>query len=784
MTLWKQAFRSIWRNKRSYLACIVLLVVGIAVFVSFHLLFRNVSAAMEGMYRSQQFADGFARVGGIPKSALESLAGIPGIGQVDGTVTADARVMNTGSPKIVTLRLNSYLPEDDGRLNDFILVEGNMPQENQLLVGEEFALARGLELGSVLELVLGGQAARFTIAGLVQSPEYIYAIPDTGQIMPDTEAFGFAFVPEDKLAVLAGMEGSYNSVAFLLEGGVEFRQVEPQLEEALATYGLLSLTSRKNQPSHGMLQQEVDSIEAMSTSMPMLFIMLAVIILYIMMRRMIQQERAQIGTMKAFGLSDSRVVVHYLGYGFIIGVAGGVVGVVSGIMMTSAITELYLEFFSLPSMKVPPDPAILAMGMLLALGSGVLGTFMGARSILRLSPSDAMRPAAPPGIKNDLVSKLPFLRKVLNSLGFMAVRNISRNRFRSAFVVLGVAISFGLTAFLASFGDMFDYMLFDQFTKVERYNLKISLQEPMPYTPALESAYALEGVRRAEGLLELPVELRSGHLKESVPLVGIEANSDLYLVYDSDKQVTYQPPTGGLILSGTLAEKLQVSRGDMITFTTPYTGDREFVVPLIETIQSSLGVTGYMEQDSLRLLLELPPTVTSLILDTTEPAAIKESLLEAKQVSAITDQQEAKKIYDDLLENYGVMINMLVLAGVIIAFAIITNTATISLSERKREYATMKVMGMHPGEIGKVLGLEFWALTLLAVPPGMLIAGWFSSAVSGMIDNDIFTLPQHIEPSCYLVAAALCFVAVLLSNASARRKISRFDMVEVLKERE
>ncbi|MFV0400179.1 MAG: ABC transporter permease [Oscillospiraceae bacterium] len=784
MILLRQALRSIWRGRRSYLACIVLMSVGIACYVSFHLLFLNLTASMEGLYDSQRFGDGFAKVGAIPLSAVDRLRDTPGIDRLDASVTADLRVDDPDSNRVVTLRVSSWEEERQEPLNAPLLVEGSFPAQGEILLGEAFANAGGYRPGDTVTLLYKGQEESLTVSGLAQSPEYVYAIPDTGQLMPDNESFGFGYMALEQLSSLTGLAGSANSLSFTLAEGFSYSTAETALKESLAPYGLISLFPRNDQPSHGMLKQEIDSIGAMSDSLPMAFILLSAIILYIMMRRIIEQERTQIGTMKAFGLTDRRVLLHYLTYGGITGLLGGLLGVGMGVLMTGGITEMYLEFFSLPSLRVPPDPALLLQGAAIALGTGVFGALMGARSILKLGPSEAMRPASPPAVKGDLVGKIPFLRRLLSSLGFMAVRNIARNKFRSGFVVLGVAFAFAITALMSSMGDMFDIMLLDQFTKVELYNLKITMSQPSSYTPALESVYSLESVRRAEGLLELPVELHSGHLKKSVVLVSMKSDSSLYKIYDGDSGGTYPPPQGGVILSTGLADDLHAARGDVLLLKTPYTGNETFRVPVLGTVQTSLGAVAYMELDSLWGLLDIPPTLSSVMVDTDSPDVLRASLIEAVNVSSIGDREQTKRSYLDLLDSYMWMINLLQVAGAIIAFAIITNTASISLSERKREYATMRVMGMLPGEIGKVVGFEYWTLSLLSLPFGILFTGWLKRGVAAMVDNDIFTIPLHTEPSSYVAAALFCAAAVLLSNLAARRKIARFDMVEVLKERE
>ena len=249
MILLRQAARGMWRGKKSYLACIVLMAVGIMVFVSFNLMYRNLAAAMDGMYLDRRFGDAFATVGAIPLNKAEALGDLEGVRQAEATLVTDARVLIPGSNRIITLRTSSFTPGEDGRLNSFLLVEGFEPGDEGILVSEVFAAAHGLSIGDSLTLVIEGRRVSPVITGTVQSPEYVYAIPDTGQLMPDTEAFGFGYLTTARLGLLTGKTGSATNLSFLLEEGATFSHLKPQLEDALAPYGLRTLFARDGQPS-------------------------------------------------------------------------------------------------------------------------------------------------------------------------------------------------------------------------------------------------------------------------------------------------------------------------------------------------------------------------------------------------------------------------------------------------------------------------------------------------------------------------------------------------------
>jgi putative ABC transport system permease protein len=164
--------------------------------------------------------------------------------------------------------------------------------------------------------------------------------------------------------------------------------------------------------------------------------------------------------------------------------------------------------------------------------------------------------------------------------------------------------------------------------------------------------------------------------------------------------------------------------------------------------------------------------------------AVKTALRDADNVAAVTSTEEARQVYAEMMQTYSSLFYIMQLAGVGVALAIITNTATISLSERKREYATMRVLGMHPREIAKIVGFEYWVLALVGVWPGIPLLRGINTALLNMMDTALFTLPTTPPPRVYVISATLCFVTVAACNLLCARRISKFDMVDVLKERE
>jgi putative ABC transport system permease protein len=207
-------------------------------------------------------------------------------------------------------------------------------------------------------------------------------------------------------------------------------------------------------------------------------------------------------------------------------------------------------------------------------------------------------------------------------------------------------------------------------------------------------------------------------------------------------------------------------------------------MPVMGVVAESLGLNAYMELESLCERLEAPLSANAVVMRAEDANSVKDALRDAGNIASVTSTEEARKVYEDLMQTYGSLFASMQLAGVGVAFAIITNTASISLSERKREYATLRVLGMHPREIARIVGFEYWLLTAIGIWPGIPLMIGINEALLSVMDTTLFTLPTRPPADVYVTAGLLCFVTVWLCNMVCARRISRFDMVEVLKERE
>ena len=783
MILFQKARRAMAANKKSYLACVFLIMVGILMQTALSIAVAGLRESTFGFYRANRLADTYGYVQSMSFSDLDTLRKIPGITAVQGRYVAELRAEVPGSDETVNLRLIAVSPDDETPLN-LPDIDGRAGTDrSEILVNPAFMQAHNLQAGDKILIFSKGREFSFTLTGTAISPEYVYITKSATQILPDESGFGIGYITMDGMEMLTGDQGVVNSIVFQRAAEVSFDDIKTELEDRLRPFGLKELYDKEDLLSYFFLDMEMTSIATMSTSMPLVFLLLAIIVLYLMLKRVIEQERTQIGTLKAFGYSNRQLIAHYLSYGAVTGLAGGVLGWILGYLLSGVYLNMFLQFFMLPGLQSGFD----VIGMLRALGfsvgSGMVGAYAGVRTIIRLHPAEAMRAESPRAFRFDILNYISVFRIFLTSRGSMALRSISRNPIRSLFVVISIMFSFGIISFVGSFEGLIDKLIFAQLQDMERYQVKLSLAQPLRYREAVESALGLTHVVYAEGLLELPFRASNRHLQKDVVLTGIPDDSVLFHIADTNSSETFTPPRGSLILSNAIADELQVAAGDVITLSADFLAE-DIEIPVSKVIEQNMGSGSYTSLGFLSDLAGHPDIATAVLLNTDDLTKLKEAIKSSSVITTIEDKEKTLGGYQAMMGMFSSVYLAMEVLGTLVAFAIIYNTTTISLSERKREYATLRVLGLSVNEVAEIMNFEYAVLTVCGIILGIPFTQLLNNSINLMMDTDLFSMPSTLPLSAYLLGVSSCVLAIFLSGRSAIKKIRRFDMVEVLKERE
>lgn len=782
----RKLLRDVWNLKGQALAISLVIGAGVAMFIMYLSTFHSLRLTQQTYYERYRFADVFAGLTRAPLHLRDRIADIPGVRRVDARVVVDVTLDVPGLIEPASGRLIGIPIPRESMLNDVFLRRGRFPaagRTDEVLVSEAFALARTLNPGDSVGAIINGRRRELEIVGVALSPEYIYSIRP-GELIPDDSRFGVFWLDRRSLAAAFDMEGGFNNVALTLLPGAGEQDVISQVDRLIASYGGLGAIPRSLQTSHWYLDNELAQLQSVGLVLPLIFLSVAAFLLNVVLTRIVSVQREQIAALKALGYTNRELGWHYTKLSLVIGAAGSAFGVIFGAWLGSGMTSIYNDFFRFPALLYQLPPAIATAGVFVSFVAAVLGALNAVRRAVRLPPAEAMRPEPPARYRRSWLERYG-LQRWLSPAVRMILRNLGRHPVRSATSVIGIAAAVSMLVLGTFFLDSIDVLMDAQFNVQQRQDVTVSFVLPAS-SRALYEMRELPGVVHAEPARSVPARLKVAQRSRIVAIQGLLATPELNRVVDVRSGPVRLPP-GGLVLSLKLAEVLDARVGDLVTVEV-LDGERPVVfAPVAGIVEEYMGTSAYMEIDALRALLDEGRTLSGAYLkvDAADVNDLYARLKATPAVAGVALKGTAIESFErTLAETFYVMIFFNLIFSGVIAGGVVYNAARVSLSERSRELASLRVLGFTRGEISFILLGELASVTLLAIPLGLLLGYTFAGILVAAFNTELYRFPLVISARTYAYAASAVLVAATLSGLAVRRQLDHLDLVAVLKTRE
>lgn len=780
----KKLLRDLRTLKSQALAVALVMACGLAMMIVTRSLILSLSTTRDAYYGENRFAQVFARLKRAPNAVRDELAKIPGVAAVQTGIAIQVTLDVPGLPEPAVGLINSLPERGEPILNLPYVRAGRLPQgrttKGEIAVGEAFADAHELKPGDTVSAVLNGTKQTFRLSGIMLSPEFVFEAPP-GAALPDNKTYGVFWMPYRELATAFQMYGAFNNVAISLAPGASEGEVIAAVDRVLAPYGARGAYGRSNHPSHRRVDDEIRVLEGLSVAFPLVFLSVAAFMTNSVMSRQIALQREQIAMLKACGFSNAQVGLHYFKFSLAIVAVGIGVGTVGGLFLGGKLVAMYHLFFRFPQLEFALDTRVLVAAAFVSALAAFVGVAGAVRRAVRLPPAEAMRPEAPASYRAALVERLGGKR--LFSASFrMALRNIERRPIRSGLTCLALALATGILIVPNSFRDGIAYVIDFQWDIVQRQTVTMSLVEPGP-ARAIADFRHLPGVELAEPFRYVPVELRSGAVFRRINLQGLPERGTLSRVIDAQpQQLTL--PARGIVISAKLAEILHVRPGDEVTAKVLEGREREVSIPIAGLAEDFAGMAAYMEIHALNRILLEGDCISGahLVVNSAQWGNFLHAVKNTPRAAGCVIKNSIRDGFRKTTgESIGLLQKMYMMFAIIVAFGIIYNSARISLSERARELATLRVLGFSRREVGAVLVGELVLLTVIALPLGLLIGSGFAKGILTAVNTETVRLPLVLTPSNYAFAVLVVATASTLSVLFASRKIAEINLVSALK---
>jgi putative ABC transport system permease protein len=783
-------WRDIRQQKWQFTALVVVILLGVLSYGGMMGMIDDVEASLDHTLDELRFQDFVVTLQETaPESVVQDVAGVDNVQAVTGRLVMDVG-LDISEDNQARARLVGMPTAAQPPVNQLYIQEGRYLQEGDGLVAvvdHHLAEYYGYGPGTVLHPIVNGEQLDVEIVGVAVSPEYLMAVASAENVLPLPSGFTVLFMPEPEVQSLFGAEGTVNELNVRLDNQTpsEVDRAIAQVKEVLGSVTVRSVVKRADNPSYSLLKLDLEGGREMMGMVPTMFLVIAAMSIYVLLSRMVQAQRAQIGVLKALGYSRWDVMRYYLLYSGLIAVIGSLLGFALSYPVGQAFAGAYAAEFGLPFITAHFHLAagLEAVGITLvvALVAGLFPAWASAR----IAPAQAMR--FDPSVAL-VKGSVPWLERAL-SLVFhlgtgtkIALRNLFRNRRRTLTTALGFVFAIVVLLTCWAMFDGMDYMMEIQFQETDRWDLQAIFSQFQPYA-LVEQINNWAGVGTVEPVIAFPATVKSGSESHDAYLVALAPDSVLHgFQLPRGKTASDLLAPGHALLSPSLGKNWNLETGDQVTLQTPL-GDRQVTVDTSNAEVMSPGI--YVSLDWVQA--ELPGSQELfnglwLEVDPAHQKDVRRMLYHLPNVASVDLKEEIAAGWQSLMGLYYVMMGMFLVFALVIAAAVIFNTMTVNVLERQREIATMRALGQGRRRLQGMITVENLLVGLLALLPGLAIgvASTYSLFQVFSASAD-FYLPFYIAPLTYGIVTLLIFGTALLSQLPAMRRVNRMNLAEATK---
>ncbi len=798
-------------SKAQFGAVAAVIALGIAAFSGVYASYQNLHVSYEYTYNVLQMGDYFITVDYLPERAVREMDALPGV-HAEGQVVGNVKLaIDTEGGQRVEARVVTLPSDRRPVVSDVKMMGGSYfspGHKREVLLPPGFAAYHDLEPGDSLTIEHGGLKSTFQVAGIAIHPEYLWVSKSAEEMITTDKTFGVMFMPKDRAEELFGMQGMVNQIGLAFDDGVEVDETIEQVKRILTRYGIKRFTSkddqisvgarkidivqgvraaymvpREDQLSYDLLKADLDGLQQMAFLFPVLFLGVAALAIYILLGRLVESQRIQIGLMRALGYTKTQVLLHFIEFALTIAVIGSVTGALLGHVMASALTTYYAGFLHLPYVEVIPQWGVTAVGVGVGTVVPVVASVVPCWSSVRMQPAEAMRPPAPPaGHRTFIEILLPFFPR-LHSTFKLPLRNMFRHPRRTLFMATGVMSAAALILVSLSMMDMVEELSGEQIDKTQHYDARVILQGIGSATTATYIAH-LDGVQAAEALLDQPYRVKFGGESQSTSIRGIEPDTVMYSLISPDDEIL-TVSDDGIILPTYISDKLGVEVGDTV-YLEPLVGTvGESERTVVGLITEAMGGRPHVPLEEAQKLFNLPGAATSVFVKFYgEPSPeLLERIYDLPEVASIEQASAFKEYIDQSMGAMYAMVGVMLAMSFGLGMAIVFNGVTVNVLDRRREIAIMRAIGMSDRQLSSIITMENLGTALIGIvlglPFGYLIADYIMRASTESMEGVSYT--AVVYPRSYVIAAVCSVIIILLSQIPAIKRMTTMSLPTVTK---
>ena len=829
----KNLLREIKRTFTKFLSIFAICALGVAFFAGIRATSPDMKEAGDRLYNTYNLSDiSVISTSGLTADNIRDLESIEGIQAVRASLFVDAMARGTGE-KEKNLRLYSmpiklkseYAPlidlipdygidtSPEYEMNGVEIVSGRMP-----LNDTEIALDNTLEgslvkqLGDEITLTTSGGTVTLRVVGFIRSPMYISMFERGTSSIGNGTSDGFAYASGNaisslgtKLPVMSLLNTYYTRADIVISGkegpsaySDEYEALVNEVTDRIEDYastqsGTWYIQDRSGNPGYSDYSENTDRIAAVGDVFPLIFFIVAALVCLTTMTRMVEEQRIEMGTMKALGYGGWQIAMKYAAYAMSACISGGVVGAIIGFkLFPYVIMKGYSIMYYLGKLETPYRADIAFMAIAAMAVCTAAATFSACYASLKEVPATLMRPKAPKAGRRVLLEKIPFIWKKLSFTSKVTVRNLFRYKKRFFMSVIGIAGSGALLVTAFGLNDSIFGIIEKQFGDIWQMDVQAYVYEAMPLADMQEllgKNPANDDFDSVMFCLDSQMECKNGGKSQSgVHLLGVESAGSMggrVSLHNGGTPVTLDD--SGVVVTAKLAETLSIKVGDEINMRT---GGEDHLMRVIGVadnyVYHYVYITAAYYETVFGKAMQYNGFMGNLkdgLTDETMDAMSTQLLSDSRMYTVRTIGSIYDSVWDSLsILNYVVLV--LILGSGMLTFVVMLNLTNINIGERMRELATLRVLGFYDKEMYAYIFRENNALSVIGAFVGLVFGKIMHLFVIRTCEVDMVMFVRSAKPLSYVYAFALTIVFSLIVNLLMRPKVRTIDMVESLKSAE
>lgn len=787
----KKMFRDIKQNLSQFITIFLMVLIGVMVYVGIEAYMDGMTSAADNFYKNNNIQD-LNVMGNLSNKDLDKIKSLDNVKDAEKKLVVNA-IDKDDKDKIYLL---SFI--DSNNISKFHIMDGEKFDVNKkgAWVDNFYAEKNNLKVGDTIKIKYDTFSLEEKILGLINVPDHIYDVKDESELVPNRESFGFVYlsvneIPENYIKDLVMKEMKitdekifdkyvtnfnykeyipYNYIMVDVNKKKNVTSVKEDIEDNVSN--AKAIVKIEDTLSYQRYQGEIDEGASYVGIFSGLFLFIAMLSVITTMTRVVKKQKLQIGTMKALGIKNSKIVMHYVGYGFFVSLAAAMVGIILGkYFIGTFFLNMEMDYFEVPNGIPVVKPLSYLVALLVVMVVSFI-TYLTCRKELFKKPAEALRNEVPNVKVNSLNLSTKGIFKKLNFSSKWNYRDILRNKFRTVTAVVGIVGCCMLIVCAFGMLNSMNHFIKLQFEDLYNFNYKLSLKENIndDELKVLTDKY---GDNTSE---TLTIETKIGKEREANTIFVTNAGN-LVRFQNENGEFIKVNKNNGVYVTRKLADQKNLKVGDTIKWhiygVNKYYESKIVGLTKDPQVQNLTMTKEYLES------LDIDYKPDSLYTNT-DLKGIKD----IKNVSLVQDINELKNSLESMLSMMKSMIMLIIVFAIGLGAIIIYNMGILSYSEKQYQFATLKVLGFSDKKIRKIFVQQNNWITVLSIIIGLPTGYYMTSWIYESVIADNYDLSAYINLSTYLIAIIGTILVSIIVSRILSKKVNKIDMVSSLKANE